>query len=202
MQLRGSSHQPFTFRSPRMLLLLLLLPAATFTATPGQKTSVTRDRLVTTNVSEYNLVPEATGPCSIAECAWWARLRTVANELQKKGDDKSKRAFALLFAEGLLNEYRVPLPDRPPQVLAFGRAIDPPATMSRLRERHVNGRTEISVEFRADGSIGEVRLIKGLDREFDAIVIQAARQHLFLPAIKDGKFVTEWQTGGMSFATR
>jgi hypothetical protein len=183
-----------------MLLLLWLLGASTSSATPGQKRSTTNYG-ATVTVHEYDEVPEATEPCTAEECAWWIRLRTAANELQKSGEEKSKRKFAVLFAEGLEKSYRVPLKDRAPHVLALGRAIYPPTTISRLRERHVNGRTEVSVEFRADGSIGEVRLIKGLDAEFDKIIIQAARQNLFLPAVKDGKFVTEWQTGGTGFST-
>ena len=54
------------------------------------------------------------------------------------------------------------------------------------------GAIELSIEYRADGSIGEIKILKGLDKEMDSYAVQAARQNIFLPAIKDGAFVTDW----------
>ena len=48
---------------------------------------------------------------------------------------------------------------------------------------------ELSVEYRADASIGEVQVKKGLGWGLDEDAVQAARHCVFLPAIRDGAFV-------------
>jgi hypothetical protein len=49
----------------------------------------------------------------------------------------------------------------------------------------------LSVEYLADGSVGDVRLINGVDSFVDKYVIQARRRDVFLPAVKDGVFVPD-----------
>ena len=184
------------------VIVYLLVTAISGTSVFSQGPTVTRDGRLTATVREYNLIPEATEPCTPEECGWWDRLRSAGNELQKKGDEKSKKKFALLFAEGLQKAYRVPLKDRPPQVLAFGRSVYLPETIARLRSMNINGAAELSVEYRAEGSVGEVKVTKSLDNEFDKGAVQATRQDLFLPAVKNGTFVTEWQKLERRFSTR
>lgn len=132
-------------------------------------------------VSIYPEIPEATEPGTPEEYEWWERLRKSGNDLQKKGDEKTKKRFYLLMHEGQQKAYRVPLKDRPPQTLVSGR-ID--------RKNIITGTVVLSVEYRADLSVGDIQLIKGLNPELDENVILATRQSVFLPAIKNGAFVT------------
>ena len=60
----------------------------------------------------------------------------------------------------------------------------------------------MSVEFMADGSVGAVKIVKGLGPGIDENVIRATRQNLFLPAVKDGAFVSEWTTTQTKFADK
>lgn len=193
--------------STRLLLNSLLVFFLIPTAASGGRVSCQEKRVVkesgsTIEVYTYKDIPEATEPCTPEECEWWKQLREAGNILQRKGDEKSKTKFALLFLEGMQKAYHIPLKDRPPQVLAFGRPAYSEMTLARLRMRRTNGAAELSIEFRADGSIGDVNLIKGLDKAFDRSAVQGARQNLFLPAVRNGAFVTEWQKREMKFCTR
>ena len=152
-------------------------------------------------VSTYNEIPEATEQCSEEEKRWWDSLRKTGNDLQKKKDAKSQTKFAVIFAEGLEKGYRIPLKDRPPQALLLGRVVFPDVVLARARTMGLKGRIEFSIEYRADGSIGDVNVVKGLDKEMDRYAVQAARQNIFLPAV-NGAFVTEWQSGAVTFSTQ
>jgi hypothetical protein len=55
------------------------------------------------------------------------------------------------------------------------------------------------VEFRSDGFIGEVTVTRSLDDVLDEKAIEAARRVVFLPAVRDGKFVNTSQPVEMSF---
>ena len=75
-------------------------------------------------------IPEATEPCTPAECEWWNQIRKANSDFIlafKKRDEKFKWAaiarFVLLLHERREKAYRVPVKDRPPQKLitAFAR---------------------------------------------------------------------------------
>ena len=134
-------------------------------------------------------MPAATEPCTPEECDWWNRLREAGNKLLQKGDQKSSRAFATLFVEGIVKSYKVPLADRPLKPLF---SVVPAQTGLPPQQR--NGTVRLSVEYRADGSVGEIKLLSGLGTKVDQRCIQAARNVIFLPAVKDRQFVTEWGT--------
>jgi hypothetical protein len=87
--------------------------------------------------------------------------------------------------EGQQKAYRIPLKDRPPQTLVPGRAA-----YNLDRKNMITGTVVLSVEFRADSSVGDIQVIKGLRSGIDENVIHATRQNIFLPAIKNGAFVT------------
>jgi hypothetical protein len=129
----------------------------------------------------YREIPEATEPGAPEEYEWWERLRKAGHDLQKKPDEKTKKRFYLLMYEGQQKAYRIPLKDRPPLTLVSGR-ID--------QRKIITGTLVLSVEYRADSSVGDIRVIKGLRPELDENVILATRQSVFLPAIKNGAFVT------------
>ncbi|MGH9835776.1 MAG: energy transducer TonB, partial [Blastocatellia bacterium] len=145
----------------------------------------------------YNEIPEAAEPCTPEESEWWERLRKAGSDLQKKRDEKTKKRFYLLMYEGQQKAYRIPLKDRPPQTLVFGRSaynID--------RKNMITGTVVLSVEFRADSSVGDIQIIKGLRSEIDENVILATRQCVFLPAIKNGAFVNHRENVETKFSRK
>ena len=151
-------------------------------------------------INEFTLIPEANEPCTQEEAAWWARLRAAGNELIKKNNEKSKNKFYLLLLEGQQKAYRVPLKDAPPHSLVVGRLVYP----ERARMMGRQGTLVMSVEFKADASLGEIEIINGLVPELNESGVQSVRQSVFLPAIKDGVFVSartevkcEFNLGGM-----
>jgi len=146
------------------------------------------------SIRRYTEMPAATEPCTAEECDWWNRLREAGNKLLQKGDQKSRRAFATLFVEGIEKSYRVPLADRRGQVLF---SVVP--EQADLPSRQRNGTVRLSDEYRADGSVGEIKLLSGLGTKVDQRCIQVARNVIFLPAVKDRQFVTEWGTPEYKF---
>lgn len=191
----------FVFLPNGLLLNLLLVLSFASAVALAQDKTVTRrtdsGNNVGISINKFTEIPEATEPCTPAECEWWKQFRQAGNDLQLKGADKSKRNFALLFVEGSEKAYRVPLKDRPPQLLFSGR-VD---ISDIMKIRRINGEVELSIEYRSDGSIGEIKLIRGLGSHIDNRVIQAAREKIFLPAVSEGVFVTEWEKGGLKIST-
>jgi hypothetical protein len=150
------------------------------------------------SVRTYQEIPAATEPCTPEECEWWNRLRQAGNKLLRKSDQKSKSAYAYLFVEGIEKSYRIPLKDRSSQTLVFG----PVAQSADLPSKQRNGIVKLSIELRADGSVGDVKVLNGLGAEVDRRCIQAAQSVIFLPAVRDRTFVTEWQTPKYEFFHR
>jgi hypothetical protein len=153
-------------------------------------------------IFNYTEIPEATEECTAEEKQWWDSFRNAGNDLQRKVDQKSEKKFRVLLAEGLGKGYRIPLKDRPPQVLVNGRAGMPELIGIRPRNTNLKGNIELSIEYRADGSIGDIKIVKGLGIEIDGRIVQGARRNIFVPAIKDGVFVTTWQSGSYKFSTQ
>ncbi|MBX7221371.1 MAG: energy transducer TonB [Blastocatellia bacterium] len=65
-----------------------------------------------------------------------------------------------------------------------------PKYSEEARQNKVQGKVVLSVEFRADGTIGEVRIVRGLGYGLDERAIEAARQIRFRPAVQNGVPVT------------
>lgn len=147
------------------------------------------------SIRTYQEIPAATEPCTPEECEWWSRLRQAGNKLLQKRDEKSKSAYASLFVEGIEKSYRIPLKDRSAQALFFGPVLQTADLPSNQR----NGIVKLSIELRPDGSVGDVKVLNGLGREVDRRCIQAAQGVIFLPAVKDRAFVTDWQTPKYEF---
>lgn len=184
------------FNSLLVFSLLAVVPSAR-SGIFQSKTVVTTTSAKTVEVKTYNEIPEATEPCTPEESEWWKQLRKASNDLQRNGGEKSKTRFALLLYEGQQKAYRIPVKDRPAQVLV--RARVPHSEM--VWTKKINGTVVLSIEYRADGVVGDVRLINGVGFGMDENVIQAAREALFLPAVRDGAFVTEWQNAEVKFAS-
>lgn len=178
-----------------LLILLLALAFAAGVVGAGivsyQSEQIVRETRETPSgtaltIRQINEIPEATEPCAPEEAEWWNRVRKASNDLQKKNNEKLKTRFYLLLYEGQQKSYRIPLKDRPPQALVCIR----PA-FNQDRRHKVMGTVELSVEYRADASADDVQLIKGIRAEIDEAAIRAASQTVFLPAVKNGAFVTE-----------
>lgn len=70
------------------------------------------------------------------------------------------------------------------------KQVEPKYTSEAMRAK-IQGEVELNVVIRADGTIGDVRVAKSLDRTFglDEEAIKAAKQWLFRPGMLDGKSV-------------
>lgn len=153
-----------------------------------QREQTVRETRETNSGTEFEIrkiieIPEATEPCAREVSEWWDRLRKAGYDLQKKNDEKSKTRFYLLLYEGQQKSYRIPLKDRPTQRLVGGRPV-----FNLDRKHKISGSVELSVEYRADASVADIQLIKGIRAELDETAIYATRQIVFLPAVKNGAF--------------
>ena len=187
-----SSSYRRSLRTLGLVCCALLLMTALASAQDTKTRTTTAGSVV--SVFTYKEIPAATGPCTPEECDWWNRLREAGNKLLRKGDGKSRSVFASLFVEGITKSYSVPLADRPSQAL-----FSPPLQIADLPIKPRNGTVRLSVERRADGSVGDVKLLNGLGSEVNKRCIREARNVIFLPAVRDRKFVTEWQTAPYGF---
>jgi len=195
----------FVPSSSQVLLNLLLVLSFFSNITGAGHVSYQGEKIVrerdTDTVRKYDEIPEATEPGAPEKYEWWERLRKAGNDLQKKPDEKTKKRFYLLMYEGQQKAYRIPLKDRPPQTLTYQtRAF---GALGRItRENNIKGTLVLSVEYRADSSVGDIQVMKELRPEIDENVILATRQSVFLPAIKNGAFVTQRRNFEIKFFGR
>jgi TonB family protein len=99
---------------------------------------------------------------------------------------KAREKYMRLLREGVEKTYRVPIRDRKiPLVLYGGR----PWYTREARAGKVTGEVKLNSEFRADGTIGEVKILKGLGYGLDEMAIEAVRQMVFLPAVGSGRLI-------------
>jgi TonB family protein len=177
------------FRLYSTAFLLLLVFTATIPAQDQQKLKVQRS-------SDRNRIPDVSVPCSEEEAQWWNRLKTAGEELRadRKNQEK-KQAFLSLLQEGQEKSYQVPIQDHKAIVLV----MNPPHYSEAGRQAKVGGEVEMRLELRADGFVGEVENLRGLGFGLDENAVEAARKTIFLPAVKDRKFVTSKNQMSMSF---
>ena len=141
-------------------------------------------------------IPEASLNCSPEECTWWNALREAADEVRSsRGDKKDRKRFADLLQEGVTKSYNAPIPDRKFTLLA---QTFPQYTEAGRRNK-ISGIITLRVEFLADGTVGKVQLLNQLGSGLDENAVAAARKAVFLPAVKDGKFVSFVTQVVMSF---
>ena len=182
-------------------LLLICITALATNNLSGQQRTVDKslsEGKVALVIGKYTELPEATGPCKPVECEWWRQIREAGNQLQQQSlRTRSKRKFVELFIEGLEANYRVPVEDSGPHILVHSR----PDIKDLLRSRKVSGEVRLIIEYRFDGSIGDIIVESGIAPDIDSRVIQAKQQQIFLPAIRDGKFVTEWAPAATKIST-
>jgi TonB family protein len=141
-------------------------------------------------------IPEATLPCSPEVKAWWDGLRAAAEAVQhSRGDQKDRKRFVQTLAEGATKSFNPPVADGKPVYLS----ITKPAYTDDGRRHRVNGLIMLRVEYRADGTVGEVITLNSLGYGLDEAAITAARKTVFIPAVRNGVFVAFTTQMTMSF---
>lgn len=144
-------------------------------------------------------IPEATLPCTVDESKWWKDLRIAGEAVRSSiGDKKETKKFLGLLAEGQAKSYQPPIADR--GVTLVHRV--PLESTEESRKKKVSGSLALVIELRPDGTVGEVKIVQGLGYGLDEKAAEAARKMIFLPAVKDRKFVSFRMPMTMSIATR
>ncbi|MEK6334298.1 MAG: energy transducer TonB [Acidobacteriota bacterium] len=181
-----------------LVLSLVISGGALAQSTPAQSES---DRAEKTALDALRRreIPEATLPALPDETRWWNDLRSAGNAVRSTmGDKKQTKKFLGLLAEGRYKSYQPPIPDRGVTVLLQV----PFASTAESREKNVSGSLAMVVELRPDGTVGEVKIVQGLGYGLDEKAAEAARQIIFLPAVKERKFVSFLMPMTMSITTR
>src|SRR5262249_16875422 len=91
--------------------------------------------------------------------------------------------------------YQIPVADH--YAIILWRAV--PQYTEEARINKINGSVALAVELLTNGTVGEAKVAQGLDPGLDKMAIAAARKLIFLPAIKNRKFVSVWSPMTMSF---
>lgn len=141
-------------------------------------------------------IPEASLSSTTDEAIWWKEVRAAGKAIRPaRAAQKEKDEFIRLIKQGLEKSFQVPVPDRPAMVLWRS----PPEYTEEARNKRINGAVGMAVELLPDGSVGEVKIVQGLDPGLDAMAVAAARKLIFLPMVKDRKFITAWMPMTMEF---
>ena len=107
--------------------------------------------------------------------------------------------FRQVLEEGRVKAYSVPVQDSvQPVVLGYGR----PDYTEQARKDKIQGTVRVRAEFLAEGTVGDVTVVTGLKDGLDEQAIKAVRQTMFIPAVKDGTFVTKWTSVDADFNLR
>jgi TonB family protein len=138
-------------------------------------------------------VPEATLPCTPDEAKWWEEVRAASRQAVRGG--QAAEEFVRLIKRGRDRSYAAPIPDRGITIL---RRV-PPRYTDEARRLKISGGIAMVVEFQRDGTIGEIKIVKGLGAGLDEKAADAARQIVFLPAVKDAQLVSTRLPMTMSF---
>jgi TonB family protein len=178
-----------------VVIVFFVLAGSALAQTPPESD---RARKAALRMLHQREIPEATLPCTPEEGKWWQDLRKAAKAVQDtRGGRKEKKKFLRLLQEGQARSYQPPIPDRGALVLSKL----PPNYSEAARRKQKKGSIALVVELRADGFVGEVQVVQGLDRDLDENAIEAARRTVFLPRVKDRKFVRFMLPVTMSFDT-
>lgn len=124
---------------------------------------------------------------------------------QKERDQlDAKVSAARAHLQALLNSapeksWQPPIADLArPVFLYIGR----PYYTEEARASHISGSVKVRILFNADATIGEVKVLSPLGGGLDEKAVEAARRMVFLPAMKEGKFVPFWMPVEMTFNLR
>jgi TonB family protein len=98
---------------------------------------------------------------------------------------------------------QVPDPDPAAKIYASSKEVDKkvhvglklePAYTEEARQHQTEGVVVLKCVFSANGTITNISTVKGLPYGLTERAIAAARQLKFIPAMKDGQFVSQWMT--------
>jgi TonB family protein len=141
-------------------------------------------------------VPEASLPCTPEEAKWWQDLRAAAKAVEETGGGKKeKQKFLDLLQQGQEQSYQPPIPNRPMTVLSKAE----PSYNEAARRKRIRGTVALVIELRPDGFVGEVEVVQSLGWGLDENAADAARKVIYLPAVRDRKFVSFRMPMTMSF---
>jgi TonB family protein len=142
-------------------------------------------------------IPEASVSAGPEVKAWCDGLRDAAKAVRDShGDRKDRKRFAQALVEGATKSFNPPIDDRKPFYLVMAE----PEYTEDARRHRVSGRIMLRVEFRADGTVGQVRTLNSLGYGLDEAAITAARNAVFIPAVRNGAFVDFTNQVLMNFA--
>ncbi len=99
----------------------------------------------------------------------------VLKEPQLSEEESAELLAVLMFGSSTM-------PDTRPQIISQPK----PGYTEAARQNKIAGKVVLSVEFRADGTIGEVQVVRSPGYGLDECAVEAARHIRFRPAIKDG----------------
>ncbi len=91
--------------------------------------------------------------------------------------------------QGAGNSYRIPVADSSPFLPVMVRKQKAKYT-EEARAGKIQGPVVLSAIFQADGAVSDIKVVRGLEKGLTEQAIEAAKGILFLPAIRDGKFVS------------
>jgi TonB family protein len=177
-------------------LPLLLILIASADALAQSQTDADRAAQQAIKAVHARDIPEASLPCTPEESKWWNDIRAVAKVINvAQPDQPDTKKLNGLIKEGIDKSYQIPIPDRYATVLWRGH---PPPT-PHPKFKNINGSVALAVELLPDGTVGEVKIAQSLEPSYDQVAMETARKLIFLPAIKNRKFVSLWMPMTMSF---
>src|SRR5258706_14518615 len=187
---------PSTLQHYGRCLLLLLFSTSTAWAQSSDSNRAAQQAL---DALRHREIPEATLPCTTEEREWWSKLRAAGEAVRKHlGDESDTRKFRKLLEQGQKESFQPPIANRGATVLYQV----PFNSTAESRKKNISGSLALTVELRPDGTVGEVRIVQGLGHGLDESAAEAARQIVFLPAVKERKFVTVYMPMTMSLSSR
>ena len=175
------------------IVLLLVWTGGALAQTP---TESDRARKAALQMACGHEIPAATLPCTLDEAKWWEDLRAAGKAVQEtRGGKKEREKFLQLLQQGQERAYQPPIAET--KVIVLSKT--PPRYSEQARRRMIKGTVSLAVELRPDGFVGEVEIVQGLDPGLDENAAEAARRTIFLPPVKDRKFVSFRMPMTMSF---
>ncbi len=179
----------------KCLLLLLIWTGSALAQTQNDSDRAAKQALEALRRRE---IPEATPPYTDEEAIWWNKLRAAGEAVRKTmGDETETKKFRKLLEQGRKESYQPPIANRGATILS---QVPFRSTEESLK-KNITGSLALVVELRPDGMVGEVKIVQGLGYGLDENAAEAAHRMMFLPAVKDRKFVTFYMPT-MSVASR